>query len=152
MTTTFQSREAVRDELVALFTANASWQAVYGYFPGAKVLAGLSPVLIIRSRGTQQEMAGVWDNKTSYRFILTSWVAAGSETDSSITSAIAEDELDNLDKVLRQVIRNASVLVNMDSLEFASEFSEVSDVLIANIPYIMETHTIIANLYKGSTP
>lgn len=153
MTTTFQSREAVRDELVALFTANASWQAVYGYFPGARVIAGLSPVLIIRSRGTRQAMQGLWDNEASYRFILTTYVVAGSESDSFITSAIAEDELDNLDKVLRQVIRtNAGALVNADSIEFASEFSEVSDVMLANIPYIMETHTVITNLYKGSVP
>lgn len=151
MTTTFQSREVVRDELVALFVANGSWQAVYGYFPGAKVISGLSPVLIIRSKGTQQQMSGVWDNQATYRFVLTSWVAAGSETDATITSAIAEDELDTLDKVVRQVIRtNAGSLANADSIRFATEFSEVSDVLIANIPYIMESHTVITELYKGA--
>jgi len=68
--TTFPSREAARDALVALFVANNSWKAVYGYAPPAKIIAdGQFPILIIRSRGTRQEMASLNTNPRSYRLV-----------------------------------------------------------------------------------
>jgi len=151
MVTTFTSRELVRDELAALFVANGSWQAVYNYFPSAKVISQLSPVLIIRSRGTAQAFSNLETNPASYQILITSWVVAGSETDSSITSAIAEDELDTLDKTIRQVIRNnAGSMTTANNLRFTEGFSEVSDILLVNVPYIIESYTVIADLARGA--
>lgn len=148
--TTFTSREAVRDALAALFVANGSWQAVYNYFPSAKVISQLSPVLIIRSRGTAQRFAMLETNPASYQFVITSYVVAGSETDATITSAIAEDELDTLDAAIRQIIRDNTQAATYNNLYFDEGFSEVSDVLIVNIPYIMESYTVIADLARGA--
>jgi hypothetical protein len=146
MTTTFQSRELVRDELVALFQANNTWNNVYGYFPSSVELVGKTPVLVIRSRGTRQNMAGAWTNPASYRFILTNFVAIA-------TSTVAEDELDTLDMTLRQVIRNnAGLITTGDNLRFGDEYSDVSDVDIGGKFYLLETHTIYVDLPSGSKP
>lgn len=151
MTTTFQSRKLVRDELVTLFAANGSWQEVYGYFPSAALAAGRTPVLMIRSRGTRQDMAGVWINPASYRFLLSSFVLAYSSSD-SWTSANAEDKLDELDKVLRQVIRdNVGSLTYADNLRFEEGFSDVSDIDLGGNPYIVETRAILVDLPSGTS-
>ena len=107
MTTTFTSRELVRDELAALFVANGSWQEVYQYHPSVNEIENKTPFLVIRSAGTQQEMANLWTNKTTYRFAIISYVLAYSASD-NWTSANAEDKLDELDKAIRQVIRSLS--------------------------------------------
>lgn len=151
MTTTFQSREAVRDELAALFTANGSWQAVYNYMPGYSVIAGLSPALTILSAGTRQQFAGVWNNPVSYRFEITCYVVSGSESDATVTSAVAQDEQDTLDKVIRQVIRDNVQLTNGDNMRFGDDYSNVERGSIGNQPYIRETYTVYVDLPKGST-
>lgn len=146
--TTFQTRELVRDELVTLFTANGSWQAVYGYAPSVDEIAGQSPILVIRSRGTQTTMAGVLTNPTQYRFSLTNMVIADKVAQ---TSASAEDQLDTLDRVMRQVIRdNAGGGTYADNFLFEGGFSEVQDMIIGGQAYIVERRFIIASLANGA--
>jgi hypothetical protein len=146
--TTFQSREAVRDALVTLFTADNSWQQVYGYFPGVDEIAGKSPLLIIRSRGTAQEFAGQDTNPVQYRFSVTSMTIAD---ESATTSANAEDSLDTLDQKVRQVIRdNAAGGSAADLLEFEAGFSQVSDIIVNGLAYISETRGVIATLPRGA--
>ena len=148
MVTTFTSRELVRDELVSLFTANNSWQAVYGYVPAIKVFAGMTPILIIRSRGTLQNFSNQDTNPTEYRFGIASFLRAFSTGE--ITSAQAEDTLDTLDTAIRQVIRNsAGSMTYADNLRFAAE-SEVRDVSIEGLPYMVEAYTVIAKLARGA--
>jgi hypothetical protein len=150
MTTTFQSREAVRDELVALFTADGSWQDVYGYYPAVSEMKGRSPIMLIRSQGTQQDMAGQDTNPSSYSFLLTTWVLAYSE-DGGWTSADAEDQLDTLDRVTRQIIRdNADGGTNASQYRFEAGFSNRSDLILEGVPYIIESRTIIADLPRGA--
>lgn len=150
MTTTFQSRELVRDELGALFTSNASWQKVYQYAPSLNEIKGKTPILIIRSRGTRQDMAGVETNPTSYQFLLSSWVLAYSE-DGGWTSANAEDKIDELDKTIRQIIRdNAAGGTNANLYRFDPGYSEVIDTIIEGVPYIIETRIIHAELPRGA--
>lgn len=147
--TTFQTRELVRDELVTLFAATNKWSEVYGYFPSVEEVAGKSPVLIIRSRGTLQQMAGVGTNPVSYRFLLSSFVLAYTEN-GTWTSANAEDKLDELDQQIRQVIRDNANLTNADVLRFDEGGSQVVDTIIEGQPYIVETRTIIADLISGA--
>ena len=150
--TTFQTRELIRDDLVTLFTANGSWQSVYGYFPGTNEMKGKTPVLVIRSRGTSQDMAGAVTNPTAYRFVLSSFVLAYSENSAdNWTSDDAEDKLDELDKVLRQVIRdNAGGGSYADRFEFEPGYSQVDDIIIEGLPYIVESRGIIARLVRGA--
>ena len=152
MTTTFQSRELVRDELATLFTADGSWQSVFGYFPAVEAFKGRTPILIIRSRGTEQDMAGLETNPASYRFLLSSWVLAFSPLSAdNWTSTDAEDKLDELDMKLRQVIRdNAGGGTNADLYRFEPGFSQVDDVIIEGVPYIVETRAILADLKRGA--
>jgi len=146
--TTFQSRELVRDDLVSLFAADGSWQDVWGYFPGVDDVAGLSPVLIVRSRGTAQDFAGANTNPVQYRFSVTSMVVADEAVQSS---ADAEDQLDTLDMKVRQVIRdNAGGSTNADQYAFEGGFSQVSDIILNGQAYISETRFVIATLPRGA--
>lgn len=149
MTTTFQSRELVRDELAALFVADGSYQETYGYAPSVNEIMGKTPVLVIRSRGTSQGFEGVWNNPVTYRFSFASWVLATSEPD-NWTSANAEDKLDELDKVIRQVIRDNVSLTNATNLRFEPGFSQVVDLTPEGVPYIVETRFILADLPSGA--
>jgi hypothetical protein len=152
MKTTFQSREAVRDELVSLFAAEGSWQAVYGYFPSVSEMSGKTPILIIRSAGTQQVMEGQDTNPATYRFLATTFVLAYSE-DGSWTSANAEDKLDELDQAFRQVIRdNAAGGVNADLYRFEPGMSQRDDLILEGVPYILEGRAILADLVNGAVP
>lgn len=150
MTTIFQTRELVRDELAALFVTDGSWEAVYQYWPGTDLVISYSPILIIRSGGTAQDFAGVEINPSSYRFRFENYVKAADE-DGSWTSANAEDEIDDLDRTIRQVIRNNISLTNANNLRFEAGYSAVRDVLVGGMPYIMETYSLLADLPKGST-
>ena len=149
--TTFPSRETARDALAALFVANNSWKGVYGYAPAAKIIAdGQFPILIIRSRGTSQEMANLNTNPRSYRFSLQSWVLATSEVSGdSWTGDEAEDLLDTLDKTLCQIIRDNVSNAAWDNIRFASEYSDVVD-LSPTVPYIVETRFIYVDLRNGA--
>lgn len=148
--TTFTSRELVRDVLVGLFTANASWQAVYGYMPGYTVIAGRSPVLVVLSGGTRQQFQQQFVNKTSYRFEITNYVVSSSESDATVVSATAEDELDTLDKTIRQVIRDNATHATYSNLRFDDNYSNVERGAIGNKPYIRETYVVFADLPAGS--
>ena len=148
---TFQSREAVRDELATLFTTNGSWQGVYGYFPSAKDTIGQTPLLFIISKGTKQRISkNLWDNFTSYQFEFQNYILADKDSD-NWDSADAEDKLDELDKVLRQLIfNNMGSMTTANSLEFDDGFSKREDVNVGGSPYIRETRIIIANLNAGA--
>lgn len=151
MTTTFTSRELVRDELVALFTANGAWQAVYGYMPGYTVISGRSPVLTILSMGTRQQFAALYTNPASYRFEITNYVVSSSESDSSVLTATASDELDTLDKTIRQIVRNnAGSLVNATNLRFGDDYSNVERGALGNKPYVRETYIVYVDLPSGA--
>lgn len=150
MVTTFTSRELVRDELAALFVANGSWQNVYHQGASLNSFSGKSPILIIRSRGTAQEFANLENNPTSYRFLLSSWVLAYRASD-SWDNTEAEDKLDELDKVVRQVIRNnAGSMTTANILYFEEGMSQVDDVIIEGLGYIVETRAVIAHLSRGA--
>lgn len=148
--TTFQDRKLVRADLVALFVADGSWQDVYGYMPAPEAFTR-SPVLIIRSAGTEQDMEGANTNPTAYRFICESYVVAFTEQDVTWTSELAENEQDNLDRVFRQVVRdNAGGTTNANLLLFEGGFSSVKDVVIARQAFVVESHGIIARLPRGA--
>lgn len=149
--TTFPSREVARDALAALFVADGSWKAVYPYGAAGRVIAeGNSPALIIRSRGTRQEMANLNTNPRSYRISLQSWILATSNvTGDSWTSDEAEDALDLLDQKLCQIIRDNVQNAAWDNIRFASEYSDVVDLNPA-VPYIVETRFIYVDLKNGA--
>ena len=148
--TTFQDRKLVRDDIVALFVADGSWQDVYGYMPAPEAFTR-SPVLVIRSAGTEQNMEGENTNPTGYRFICESYVVAFTEQDATWTSELAEDEQDNLDMVFRQVVRdNAGGTTNANLLLFEGGFSSIKDVAIGRVSYSVESHGIIARLPRGA--
>lgn len=150
MPTTFPSRELVRDELVSKFTATNAWQEVYGYHPSVNEIQDKTPFLVIRSAGTEQNMANEWTNKAIYRFAVISYVIAYRASD-NWTSAHAEDKLDDLDRLVRQVVRdNAGSMTTCDDLLLDNGLSQPQDVILEGLPYIRESRFISAYLQAGS--
>lgn len=154
--TTFTTRELVRDALVSLFTANATgagqFQAIYGYFPSVNEILQASPLLIIRARGTAQEFKVQETNPTSYRILFTTMVLAYDGNASPVwTSALAEDKLDDLDRLVRQVVRDNASNANWSVITPEDGFSTVDDVIIGKgSPYLIESRAFIVRLPKGT--
>ena len=122
MTTTFITRKTARDALITLFTSNNNWQKVFGYLPTEDEIKAQSPLLIIVSNGTRQEMSGVNFNKSDYSFVCTTWVKMSDiELGGTFGHDDAEDKLDALDREFRQVIRNT---VALDSGKAHINFSD----------------------------
>lgn len=148
--TTFVTRETARDALVTLFTADGTWQAVFGYLPADSELDGQSPSLTIRSGGTQQEMASLHVNPTAYRFLLRSLVL--SNDGASWTESDCEDKLDELDRQMRQVIRdNADLSTGSDYLRFDGSSSTTGYSLIGDgVLWRWEERSLFAHYAVGA--
>lgn len=145
--TTFVTRETARDALVALFIATTKWESVYGYMPGA--FDEESPVLTIRSGGTQQSMESFDVNPTEYQYVLKSFVLLDDKA--GWTSPNAEDKIDELDQTFRQVIReNAGGILGGDWLKFQAGLSSTGFVIIDGETYRTEEWTVSAHFAKGS--
>lgn len=150
MVTTFTSRELVRDELKALFVANASWAQVFSNGAALRDFLGQSPLLMIRSRGTSQVFATLDTNPATYRFLISSWVLAYRASD-NWDNTEAEDKLDELDKTVRQIIRNnAGSMTYANVLSFEEGPSQVDDIIIEGLGYIVETRAVLAYLPRGA--
>jgi hypothetical protein len=149
MTTVFQSRKLVRDEIVSLFVATGAFQDVFSYWPSSDDILAKNPLLLVRSGGTSQSFEGQDNNPTEYAFELTVFVNA---SESAQSSSSAEDQLDALDLVIRQVIRdNAGGSTNADMYKFDVGTSTVGDfILNGSISYIREVRTMIARLNRGA--
>ncbi len=145
--TTFKSLETISDDIVALFTADGSWQEVYDYVPSPDEFAEKSPVLILRVRGTDQQLANRSTNRTDIRFLATSMVLA---TDNNWTSAQAEAKFRELNVTFRQIIHdNVGGAGVVDALRFGGR-SQVDDRIVGGSPYIIETHEFFATLARGA--
>ena len=126
--TTFQSRKLVRDELVALFVADGSWQDVWGYFPGVDAFQGRSPLLTITSGGTKQTTGTFHLNPTQYQFLITTYVLSYRLSDNWLATD-AMDTLDALDLKVRQIIRdNMGGGTNADWYQFDTALSQITSI------------------------
>jgi len=149
MVTTLVTRETIRDGLVTLATATGKWQAVYGYVPKDNAVRGQSPFLVILSLGTLQSMESEGKNPAEYSLSVMSHVLMNDK--GSWTEANAEDKLDELDKVLRQLIRdNASGSSYCDAFTFLASPSQTDFVMIGGEQYRTEARVIIGHHYSGS--
>lgn len=149
--TTLLSRKTARDALVALFTAQDLWEGgVFGYVPKDSAVKGKSPVMFITSFGTDQTMAGRNLNPATYTFTVWSMVLS-STPDESQTESLAEDDLDNLDRVVRQVVRdNSGALGSNLILGFSDGRSRTFFLPIGGEKYIVEQFQITVKDYGSA--
>ncbi len=149
--TTFTSRETIRDAVYTLFSsyAPATFKAVYNNWPNVGQAKGQSPVLMITSSGTGQEMAGLNTNPTVFRINLTVLVKATDPADASFTRATAMDKIDTLDALVRQVIRDNASNANWDNITFDSGLTQVDNIIFEGLPYMVETRPILIRLNRG---
>lgn len=152
--TTFQSRKAVREEIAGFFVADGSWTKVFDYDPGIKELVKETPVVFIRSAGTEQDFATRDTNKTTYLFEIVSIVLASDGLgDTSIwTPSLAQDKVDDLDRSVRQIIHdNSGTATTANNFIFTGPSGVSPQIFEGGQPYIIETRTLTASLPRGTT-
>ena len=134
--TTFVSREVARDALAALLVAKGSWQTVYAYEP--QDIKGHSPVATIRSLGTSY--SNTFNiSPTSFDVLVTNWVLlSDSEDPSAWGPAQAEDQLDALDKALREVVKDGAPGTGLVYVEFKDRPSAADATMISGLLYRIE--------------
>ena len=149
--TTFQSRKLVRDELVALFVADGSWQDVWGYFPGVDAFQGRSPLLTITSGGTTQTSESLHVNPTQYQFLITTYVLSYRASDNWFATD-AMDTLDALDLKVRQIIRdNMGGGTNADWYQFDTALSQITSAkTFEGLVYEIEARGMFVGLASGA--
>lgn len=149
MVTTFDSREASRDGLVALFEADGSWEKVFGYYPTEKEIGGEWPLLIVNAAGTLQSMESESMNPSIFSFIATSFVATTDNV--AWETPDAADLVDTLDQTLRQIIRtNTGIVAFADMLLFAPSPSNATIIKLYKVNYLSEMRLIQAVLSSGA--
>lgn len=105
MSATLVDRQPVREYVVvSLATAATAAQAVYDYEPDPVTVAGKSPFVSVSSEGTGQEMASESYNPADMFLRVGVWVRV--DTEGGVTRAAAEDLLDELDRQVRQWVRD----------------------------------------------
>ncbi len=150
MTTTFITRETARDSLVTLFTANDSWEKVFGNFPSADEAKQRGVFLVVSSGGSDWGADGLETNPTDYTYNILSFVLVNDEeTGGSWTEALCEDKLDVLDLAVRQVVRD-----NMGGgagyfLSVEGGPSQTGYWIIGGVEYRSEQRTVTAKYTSG---
>ncbi len=148
MVTQFDSREASRDGLVALFVAEGSWQKVFPYQPTAKEIDNQWPLMIINSVSTLQDMPSESLNPTTFTFIVTSFVAT--QDNVAWETPDAADLVDELDQTTRQIVRdNTTAGTFADGINFVATPSNVSIIELHHVNYLAEMRLIEVHLYSG---
>jgi hypothetical protein len=149
--TTFTSRKVIREAVAALFTgyAPATFKAVYDNWPNVGQAKGQSPILIITSSGTGQEMAGRDTNPRSFRILITVLVKVD-VTNSEFSRAASMDKIDTLDALVAQVIRDNAGNANWDNVQFGDGMTEVDSIIFEGLPYMAEVHPFIFHLNRGA--
>lgn len=149
--TILQSRKLARDELVALFDADGSWQEVWGYFPGVDAFQGRTPLLTVTSNGTAQATESLNVNPASYLFLITTYVLSYRDSDGWLATDAA-DALDALDLKVRQIIRdNMGTMTTVNTLQYDTSPSQITSAkTMEGLVYDIETRGIFANLVSGA--
>lgn len=144
--TTFVSREATRDAIAALFTpykgTGQLLKEVYNNWPQVGTMNGLSPVLVIISNGSELDMEAFHTNNVSHTMQIISMVQSASPTDTTVTRAKAMDKIDDLQRLIFQVIRGATQNAAWDNIYFTGT-SAVENVLVGvGSVYMTEVFTV----------
>lgn len=153
MPTTFTNRKTVRTGLTGLFTAYNTatplWAQIYSYVVPVKSFLGKSPILTILSDASETEMKNSETNPTDFTFAITSFVLVYRASD-NWSSPDAADKIDDIDTVIRQIIRNNAGGISgaCNSLRFSGG-SQTSYESKEGFLYQVETRNVIARLASG---
>lgn len=143
--TTFVSREATRDAIAALFTPYVGTgqllKVVYNNWPQLGTAKGLSPFLVIVSAGSELVMESFNSNPVNHTMQIISMVQAASPTDTTVTRAKAMDKIDDLQRLIFQVIRGATQNAAWDNIFFTGA-SAVDTVMLGELVYMTEVFTV----------
>lgn len=127
------ARKDVRDQLVSLFTANGSFNAVLGYSPNA-LGAATTKVLAIYSRRTRHQVESKDLRNDFYTFNLDVLVKRTAD-------ATHEDTLDALHEVVRAVVRANIGDANWSHLDL-DENSDAFYGDVQGVAYRVERHVL----------
>lgn len=151
--TTFISPQATREAIAALYTAYSGsgqpLERVFSNWPKVGEAKGLSPFLMVVDDFTEQDMAGLNTNPTQFGFVIAVFVLSGSPTDTTINRADAADELGNINRLIRQVIRDNAGNANWDSIRFEGR-ATVKNINFEDLPYMIQDFHVVTKLAHGA--
>jgi hypothetical protein len=143
MTLSLVNRKTVRNGIVTLVTADGSWDVVLDHEPTPGELDGQFPAFSIYSEGTTDEDPAFNTTPTTFRFVATNFVLLYDKQDPDSWNANhSEDLLDDLNKALRDILRN-NVPAGCDSADIVGG-SRADWELIDGELYRVEDFTIHA--------
>ena len=153
--TTFTSPQASREAIAALFTAYTGsgqpLQQVFSNWPKTKEAKGISPFIMVVDEFTEQQMNTQNVNRTRFGFVVAAFVLCAKESDGTINRADALDELGNINRVIRQVIRGGvGASSNWDNLGFEGR-AQVENFNFDGLLYVTQPFVVVARLPRGQT-
>lgn len=146
-------RSVFRQALAALITLNANFKTVFDYMPDLDTLSEDTkwPIAIVTSSGTNQLMLSQHTNPSDFQmdvFILVrsnEREIAGSTWDESD----AEDKIDELDQIIRQIVRNnVGTVAGVDSMKIDGT-SQSETAILGSISYRTESYTVVGHNPAG---
>jgi hypothetical protein len=151
--TTFRDPRLVRERLGTLFTAYSGdgqpLQIVFSNWPKVGEAKGLSPFIVITSDSTEQDFESLNVNPVKFGLTIAVFVQSGSPIDSSINRADAMDKINQIDTLIRQVVRNNAGDSNWDNIYFSGK-AVVSYTPFETLPYIVQPFPLIVELANGA--
>lgn len=127
------SRQAARERLVALFTAEGSFSQVHGHAPVD--LEGMTPVLCIYTDRTRHTQASADMKIDLYTYILDVYVKR-------VAGESAEDILDAQHEVIRVVVKANIADANWSHIHLEDE-SDAYFAEISGVAYRVERHPLV---------
>ncbi len=150
MPANIRNRENVRDEVSVLMTASlvtseAVVEVVYNHI--RRTFTGQSPVVIVSSGGWAPSIMGQGTSRfrTDVFIELLTFVADGNFV-VGWTEAIVEDTLDDIARLMANVIGDNQTNANWNHLQFSGPPSGIIPLAIGGNPYRMERHVLLAEV------
>jgi hypothetical protein len=140
------NRSVFREALAALIDANDNFDLVFDYMPNITSDDNRWPIVFVTSGGTDQEMLSYQVNPSD--FIVKVEIAVR-ENDSVLggtwTETDAEGKIDELDQIIRQIIRDNVGAVSGASAMRIEGASTTGWRIIGGVSYRAEEYTVIGH-------
>ena len=145
------NRSTFRKALAVFIDDNANFKVVFDYIPDLDTVKGRTPVCFVRSAGTDQTMLSLHTNPSDFHMLVTIAVRSHDRDLDGGTweEDDAEDKIDELDQIIRQIIRDNTGNVGGVSMMQISGLSDSGFDIVGGIPYRVEEYTIIGHNPAG---
>lgn len=102
----------------------------------AETLEGLTPLVVILSRGSSRERLTYQGDRATFRLLVQVWLLQ--ESGANWTQADAEDALDTIESIIADTYESNQQTTNWELLRYSDE-TRVFEATVAGVPYYVES-------------